>query len=728
MVGENLRLGQGFTIRGYFHAALPPIYPVFVAAAHTLGGPARFNMLCWNSAAICLIVFPVFFLARHFRLSVANSYLLAAAGAFLPHTFYASMYMAESLQYPLALNGFYLSAKWLENQSWRRDVALGLALAAALLNKLSEMSLLTGFTLTVVIVALMQRDKRARFSLHAVVVFGIIATLELAWLAWKNTHGGSALGHYGSNFDEAMRMSAPYTLLLAYIGDFLLAPGLIVAVPLLYWFGDNWRNRRALALLLLFSLSCQIGFHSFFEARLTGILRERLFLYSFILIAIAAVAGVDVFKRRQQTSLIARYIALPYVPLLLLALVNLTTFGNPPPGVDAPWVALMGSLNRHAFITQQFLLVTTAAILLGSTLLLLVPARPAASLFAVGILGFYVAGFTSSAAKMALWSKLGTDSLQPLLNWLDSSGAKPGSRLVMAATPWVFEGHKAFEVRDKFLESWIASYGPYMLLSVQLESLGRYDVRSIIRLEEIPELMRPGDHLFATTRFSQLPLSGQIYPYFLYAEPAVPPESARPLYSAEFPAPVLPSVPFMPGRYRVTPHIKGSDRQESSVIDVPRESRLSFAKFDGLTVEFVAGEPAAALPPLRETRPFVPELRVLADDRMPSRANCALDSLNGIGGQPEFHIHPADGLAVSGSEFDGITGSSSGPLLAELTAPGHVYSAAAERQKPPGFRLQADIHAVPPGHYHLTMVQLEPGGPIQCSTFWNVIVDPVTQR
>src|SRR5258708_6917357 len=52
-VGENLRLGHGFTVRGYFHSGIPPVYPLFVAAAHAIGGPSRFTMLCWNSAAIC---------------------------------------------------------------------------------------------------------------------------------------------------------------------------------------------------------------------------------------------------------------------------------------------------------------------------------------------------------------------------------------------------------------------------------------------------------------------------------------------------------------------------------------------------------------------------------------------------------------------------------------------------------------------------------------------------
>src|SRR5437588_1027460 len=89
MVGENLRLGKGYTIRGHIHSGIPPLYPLFVAAAHTLGGPSRHSVLCFNCVAICLVVFPAYLLARQFQLSELNSYLMVVAAAFLPHTFYA---------------------------------------------------------------------------------------------------------------------------------------------------------------------------------------------------------------------------------------------------------------------------------------------------------------------------------------------------------------------------------------------------------------------------------------------------------------------------------------------------------------------------------------------------------------------------------------------------------------------------------------------------------------
>src|SRR6266478_939040 len=54
-VGENLRLGHGFTTRGEFHTGLPPFYPLFVAFAHSLGFDARTSALFFSCLVICLV-------------------------------------------------------------------------------------------------------------------------------------------------------------------------------------------------------------------------------------------------------------------------------------------------------------------------------------------------------------------------------------------------------------------------------------------------------------------------------------------------------------------------------------------------------------------------------------------------------------------------------------------------------------------------------------------------
>src|ERR1700682_6334343 len=84
-VGENLRLGHGFTTRGEFHTGLPPFYPLFVAFTHSFGSDARTSALLFSCIAVCLVVFPAFGLARHIGLDRRSASLLAAGAAFPPH-------------------------------------------------------------------------------------------------------------------------------------------------------------------------------------------------------------------------------------------------------------------------------------------------------------------------------------------------------------------------------------------------------------------------------------------------------------------------------------------------------------------------------------------------------------------------------------------------------------------------------------------------------------------
>src|ERR1700736_3027603 len=401
MVGENLRLGKGYTIRGQIHSGIPPIYPLFVAAAHSVGGPSRHSVLCCTVMAMCLVVFPAFLTARQFRLSLLNSYLMAAAAAFLPHTFYAAMYMAESLQYPLVLMAFYLAAKWLDHPFFRRDIVLGIVLGAGLLNKFAALSFLIALLLTVLILGWRPRHgNQPRRAGHTVLVFGIVIALELAWIGWKSLNGAGALGTYGAALKQSAHATAPIKLLLAYAGDFFLAAGLIVAVPLFYWFRDNWQKNHTLAILLGTTLACQLGIHGFIEARLTGMVRERLFLYSFPLIAIAAVAGMERFQRQQRSNIWVRYVA-PYAPLVFVVLVSLYNYSLPSPAVEAPWAGLLGSYTLHGYVdfaNSRFVLNTLGVVLIAPTLWVIIqPHRNSATVLAAFLVLFHVSTFLFGA-------------------------------------------------------------------------------------------------------------------------------------------------------------------------------------------------------------------------------------------------------------------------------------------------------------------------------------------
>jgi Dolichyl-phosphate-mannose-protein mannosyltransferase len=748
MVGENLRLGKGFTIRGQMHSGMPPIYPLFVAAAHSLGGASRHSVLCFNCFAICLVIFPAFLIARQFRLSPLNSYLIATAAAFLPHTFYAAMYMAESLQYPLVLTAFYITAKWLDQPYFRRDVWLGILLGAGLLNKFAELSFIIALLLTLLILSRRSRQQdQPRRATHALIAFGIVIALELAWITWKRVNGAGALGTYGTALEESAHAMAPIKLLLAYIGDFFLAAGLIVAVPLFYWFRENLKTQRSLAVLLATTLFCQLGIHGFLEACLTGMIRERLFLYSFPLIAIAAVAGMERFKQQQQSNIWVRYLV-PYAPVLFVALISLYNYPLPSPAVEAPWAGLLGSINRSgvvAFDYSRFLLDALWAVLIAATLLVILPRRRSATVLAGFVVLFHVTTFLFTARLLTAWSRGGVGALQPVVNWLASSGVKPGDPLFISGGSWAFEGPGAVTPTDEFFQSWIHKEGPYGTLSVQLEALARYDVRMISGLAQIPSHMKPGQALMIDTRVSDMDFVSEFYPYYLYRQPLQPAGPPRALYTIDIPPgafqtlagkrrgdgaivgmstgdtgvlAISDAMAFVPGRYRLTPHLKTKSaervllaanlHQTNRVMahfevpaldplefDIASEDLLNFSVygkstpdfvFEGLMVQLVSGRRPVPVQALSQpTQQFAEGPSSLpATHPLSLSVLCSIDNINNEGFAPTDRVSKADGLHLFGWAFDSRTHFAAGPLLVEIVSDNnHAYYATAERNSRP---------------------------------------------
>jgi hypothetical protein len=747
MVGENLRLGKGYTIRGQIHSGIPPMYPLFVAAAHAIGGPSRHSVLWFNCLAICLVVFPAFCLARQFKLSLLNSHLMAAAAVFLPHTFYAAMYMAETLQYPLVLTAFYVAVKWLNVPFLKRDIWLGILLGAGLLNKFAELSFVIALLLAVLILSRSRRDRtQPRRAGHALIVFGIMIALELAWMAWKKVNGAGALGVYGTTLQDSAGAPLPVKLLLAYLGDFFLAPGLIVAVPLFYWFRRNWDSQRSVAILLATTLLCQLGIHGVLEARLTGLIRERLFLYSFPLVAIAAVAGMECFTDPRSNKGARRYLTV-YSMLLLVGLVSLYNYPVPSPVVEAPWAGLLGSLTPHGFVdfnNHRLVLDTLGVMLIAATLLLLLPPRGSATALAVFIALFHVSTFLFATRILANWSRIGIASLQPVANWLASSGVEPGNLLFIAGASWDFEGSKAVTPVDEFFRQWVRKEGPYLLLSVQLEALARYDIRVISGAAQIPSHLKAGDVLLIDTRMSEMDLIGERYPYYLYRQRHRSTRLPRPLYTIDMPAAAF-STPagktredgaivgrgqgdtgvlaisdgmaFVPGRYRLTPRLKikvgetvvlamnvHRTNQVLARFEVPSagpleaevisEDPVNFSfygkntsdfLFEGLTARFVAANPAP-LPavPVQPAVQFVEEQSSFTTEPRVG-LSCFIDSINGAALGPADQARKSDGLHTFGWAYDTRTRSVERTTLQVqlVSENNHSYHATAQRNLRP---------------------------------------------
>jgi hypothetical protein len=584
-VGENLRLGQGFTTRGEFHTGLPPLYPLFVAFTHSVGPDARTSALFFSCLAICLVVFPAYGLARHIELDRRSALLLAAAAAFLPHTLFAGMYMTETLNYPLFIAAFWAFARWLEQPAIKQSLLAGALLSAMLLTKIASWSFAAAVLVTVLIVSL-RRRKGPRPGLSAFWILTTVVITQLTWLAFKHAHGASPLGVYGIEFQERGLSKLSVRLMAVFVGDFLLAPGLLTAVPLFLWFRRNGQRHFALAVLLATTLFFQIAIHGVLEAGMMGFVKERLMLYSIPIMAIFAVKGMESLG---AANLPAK-LAFVGVPLILLWLVSLYAFPYNPV-IDIPWASAIGSFawTGVATFTKRHLLILTAFAIVAMGLpISLLFARRIQPFAAALILIFFGGTFASSAKEMDELSRAGRIDTMHVTNWLASNGLHADDRLIICGNMAAYqESHRITPIDDFFID-WQRDFGLTDIAILQIEATGRYDVRIARNPDMIRALMRPGDRLLSATRITDLDLIGFQYPLYLYALKKANPDP-RTLYMIDLTEdtvydrqnflmvgqPVL----LLAGHYKTTLYLTAGDN-EPLVAEVMAANTLA-AHFEG---------------------------------------------------------------------------------------------------------------------------------------------------
>ena len=585
-VGENIRLGNGFTAHGEFHAGLPPLYPLFVAFAHSWGSNARVSALWLSCLTICLAVFPAYGLAQHIGVSRWTSFVLAAAAAFLPNTLWAGLYMAETLNYPLFLATFYVLANWVEEPTVAGDWMAGLLLSAMVLTKVAAWSLVVAVAMTAAV--LVVRSKDEQLAWHAFRVFAIVAATQIVWQVFKSSHHAAGMGMYGRALGDFGLSRLTPSLLLVYFSDFLLAPGLLISVPLLFWFREDGRRRRALSILLAATLICEIVIHSVLEGGLTGFLKERLLLYSFPIMAIFAVKGIEVLgaDSRWKTAFVMA------VPLAFLSGINLYAFAYNPV-LDIPWASALGSVawtGVDSFSVRQLIIVAGALILSVGCALLFIGHRRMPAVLAGFVLLFNCAAFESSAEEMRQLSERGKTQVDGVAEWLSSNLVNAGDRLILCGRMAYYEEGHSTAPFDPFFVSWQETFGLTDIWNFELETYGRYDVRMVQSPEQFRALVRPRDHVLSATRLSDLDLVSYRFPIYLYAVPkrAVDP---RPLYivdvTSEQASGRALNVPMRlpPGQYRAILHLANAPNVHFSLEGVATKTASILFHSEGTAAE-----------------------------------------------------------------------------------------------------------------------------------------------
>ena len=368
LLGENLRAGHGFLMRGAFHSTAPPLFPLFVALGHSLASHARAGFFFLSVFTICLTLLPVYGIARHIDLSQKESVLIAGATSVMPQTFYSGMYMSETLHLPLFFLAFWLCLKWLDRPGWRLSVALGSTFGLMSLNRIAAVTPLICFTATAVFAAFRQRrtGMASAYVVRLMLVLLLYCVFQGSWWAYKALIGVNVLGTYASSANVGIQRLT-WELFLAYIGDGFLAPGLIVCMPFLLGLSQVGKRRPSAALLLGLTPIVLIISTALSDGNLTGFLRERYYIYAFPLIMVVAVRGVGFLGEIRPAWLGA--VNLFVFPMALLLCVLMYQF-TIPPLVETSWAHAVGFHN--GVFTRTSLLVWSCAIIaaVGGGLLL----------------------------------------------------------------------------------------------------------------------------------------------------------------------------------------------------------------------------------------------------------------------------------------------------------------------------------------------------------------------
>ncbi|MCX6546020.1 MAG: hypothetical protein NTV05_16615 [Acidobacteria bacterium] len=773
-LGDSIRLGAGFTTRGEVHTALPPLYPLFVAFAHSVGSNARISALFFSCAFISLVVFPAYRLGRLIGLDRLSVYLMAAAAAFLPHTLFAGMYMAETVNYPLFMTAFVAFALWVEQPTWRRAMLGGTCLSLMLLTKLASLSFAVAVLVTVIVVTatlLRRKQTPPRFAWQIVSMCGLVIATQALWQAYKYTSQSAGLGMYGRTLGDYGLPHLTASVFGLYLADLLLAPGLLVAIPLLLWFTQCGRTRFPLAVLLAATIGAQITIHGILLGGLTGELDERLFFYSFPLIAMFAVKGTDSLKGSWMSTR-ALFIL---VPLLLLIPIYRAAHYNPV--VAVPWVSAVGSfawVSVDSFSPRHLITGAVGLVLVAGALILLTPRFRVQRVAAVLVFAFFSLTFVSSAREMFALAGSAGYPVSRITSFLSRSNVNANARLIVCANMAYYQEQHLVTPLDQFFINWHRRFDLSDLFVLQIEALGHYDVRIARYPEQIRTWMRPGDHLLSATRMTDLQLVSYQYPYYLYRLTETLHADPKPIYVIDiteelsylWPLGLPPAqqvyqmlgqpVNLLAGHYRATFFVRPDPsrpffaevertvgklvlaRRQGSASGVttfdfatPGDSPLQFrlsgpgmlgAVFKAASVEYLRPF-VTPLPPAAATGQFVSEPGrpgAIVDPAL--RLACDFSSINGEGPAPMYTIRRGAPLDFRG-EASGPAWKPSGERWIELiSSRGKLFYLRTESQGAHSFRAAGSTSALTPDVYTATVAQVEGDHQVSCVNHWRLTI------
>lgn len=509
ITGENLRSGNGYMFRGAFYATAPPVFPLFVALGHSLSENHRQGVFILSVFTVCSLLFPVFLICRHLDFSGSTPYLTALAASFLPQTFYAGMYMSEVVQLPLFFLAFWGTLLWFRNPRILPSLLLGILFGVMMLNRVGTVTFLISVCAVAAILSIRQnRDgiAKQRYGLPLAIIVVTCAAFQVWWWIYKVQHGATAMGMYGSAPERWKKLTLE--LFISYMGDSLLAPGLITVAPFIagcYWI---WKRNAPAGLLLAMTSCLLVIATTLVDGSETGFIRERYHVYAFPLMMIAAVQG-----QRLCDSVTPRWIgrflifALPLAALFSMSMWDFAV----PPLFENSWAHIVGgswdgAFDRKLLLSRSIILIGVAGIILCWTWSRRTFVLP------LYLLLFNLFGLAKVAHGLSLVTTDRAEQASVIAS-LFPSPLKNMQRVLVAGSPPWFES-RVIPTNPRFSSANQQSLIDYTVWWVEMLKL--LDVRTCSTPTCVLEPDAKDAFLLSSIEFPNLKLTGRRRNYFLY--------------------------------------------------------------------------------------------------------------------------------------------------------------------------------------------------------------------
>lgn len=447
-IGRSLAEHGTTAIRGvspHFPALLQPILTAPLWWLPTVVDSYRaiqlLNILFMSSAAI-----PTYLIAR--RLELRRSYLLVAVAVSLviPDMLYGGWVVTEPYAYPLFLWAAWAALSSLDRPSLKRQALFVCVAFLTLLARSQFVFLLPLYSLTVVVIAVGERDKRylrRQWLVPAVLLLcAVVVTLEGV---------GHSLGFYSGILK--LSTSPGYlgkwvlrdAVVLAYVAGWIGVPGAILALAKGF-VRPQQRITRAFASVTALSIACLLLEAAFYSGGVR--VQERYFFYAVPLLAIAFLSYAEQgwFLKRTHAFFVLVMVA-------LVMIVPLTHFTAGHDKDDSPF--LLGI--SWASDTSHIAFVPLLPIFFGLIAILLIVTiswrKKAAVVVAIAPMLLLLVLSSVSVSIFDDGNALAQRKIGQNISYVDSAGAKradllvvPGARRLISS--WMLFWNKQLDQVD----------------------------------------------------------------------------------------------------------------------------------------------------------------------------------------------------------------------------------------------------------------------------------------